>query len=272
MKVHHFNCGSFCPRLGNAVVTHCLLVETPRDGLLLVDTGFGDTIIADPQRLPWAARWQLRPRFLAHESATRRVRALGHRPSDVRHIVVTHLDGDHAGGIVDFPNASVHIHAPELEALRSNSVRYDPTLRDAAVDWRPYGVDGDRWHGFACVRPIAGLRDDVATIPLVGHTEGHAGVAIRSESGWLLHAGDAYLLASEIREPRTLGWQTRLAAWLTSSSPRLRHENVARLRSLARSHPEIAIFSSHDPAELAPFDLDPRPTVSGPTLREPSGR
>lgn len=251
MKIHHFDAGSFCPLLGGSVVTHCLLVETPHDGLVLVDTGFGEAVTADPGRLPWSARWQLRPRFRPQDAAVMQIRALGHRPSDVRHIVVTHLDGDHAGGIVDFPDATVHIHAPELAALRRGSARYDAQLRRADVRWAPYAVDGERWQGFGCVRPLPGLRDTVALVPLAGHTEGHAGVAIGSDGGWLLHTGDAYLLSDEIRNPGAVTWQTRVAAWVTSSSLRVRDENVARLQALAQGHPEIRIVCSHDPKDLA---------------------
>jgi glyoxylase-like metal-dependent hydrolase (beta-lactamase superfamily II) len=34
---------------------------------------------------------------------------LGFSPRDVRHIVLTHLDFDHAGGLDDFPWAMVHL-------------------------------------------------------------------------------------------------------------------------------------------------------------------
>ena len=59
LKVHHLNCGTMCPvcaRLINGqggwlepaqMVCHVLLIETPRDGLVLVDTGIGTRDIAD---------------------------------------------------------------------------------------------------------------------------------------------------------------------------------------------------------------------------------
>jgi glyoxylase-like metal-dependent hydrolase (beta-lactamase superfamily II) len=43
----------------------------------------------------------------------RQVEALGYSQSDVRHLLLTYLDRDHAGGIPDFPNAKVHVHRRE---------------------------------------------------------------------------------------------------------------------------------------------------------------
>lgn len=62
MRVHHLNCGCMCP-VGGALfdgysggltaclVCHCLLIETDTNGLILVDTGFGQRDIQTPERL-----------------------------------------------------------------------------------------------------------------------------------------------------------------------------------------------------------------------------
>ena len=57
----------------------------------------------------------LRPPILLGTWA-RQVEALGYSARDVRHIVVTHLDPDHAGGLSDFPDAEVHIFRAEHKA------------------------------------------------------------------------------------------------------------------------------------------------------------
>ena len=67
----------------------------------------------------------VRPLADWRETARVQVRNLGFDPEDVRHIVVTHLDLDHAGGLGDFPEAQVHIFEPEYRAA------LHPTLRES---------------------------------------------------------------------------------------------------------------------------------------------
>ena len=127
MRVHYLNCVSTCP-LGGALMDArsfrelrgrltctCLLVETP-EALVLVDTGFGLRDVADPPgRLSKFFLFLLRPEFREEYTALRQVRRLGYDPRDVRHIVLTHLDFDHAGGLDDFPWATVHMMAVERD-------------------------------------------------------------------------------------------------------------------------------------------------------------
>jgi glyoxylase-like metal-dependent hydrolase (beta-lactamase superfamily II) len=103
------------------IVAHCLLIEAGGE-LVLVDTGFGLGDCSNPGRLGRPFRALVAPVCEERESAIRQVEALGHDPGDVRHIVTTHLDLDHAGGIGDFPEAQVHVFAAELAAARSPSL------------------------------------------------------------------------------------------------------------------------------------------------------
>jgi glyoxylase-like metal-dependent hydrolase (beta-lactamase superfamily II) len=270
MRIHHLNCGTCCPVGGRLfdgasngpfghLVCHCLLIETDV-GLVLVDTGFGRKDIDHPKR-------RLSPFFLAlnniqlraEETAHAQVRRLGFDPADVRHIVVTHLDFDHAGGIEDFPNATVHVTAREKEVAdaRDGGVfvgtrRYRPQQWNGVGDWRlyPFG-GGERWFGFDAVRDLDGLPPEILLVPLAGHTWGHAGVAVRSGDGWLLHASDAYFFRGEIGDayactPGLRGYQA-----LMEVDRRARLDNQRRLRALAAEHgDEVRIFCAHDAVEF----------------------
>jgi glyoxylase-like metal-dependent hydrolase (beta-lactamase superfamily II) len=96
------------------------------------------------------------------------------------------------------------------------------------------------------------IADDVALVPLVGHTRGHCGVAVRDGAGWLLHAGDAYFFHGEV-DPQRPRSTPGLALFqrLVAIDDRARRKNQARLRELVRDHgSEVRVFSAHDPVEL----------------------
>jgi len=236
---------------------HCLLIEGD-DRLILVDTGLGVEDVNEPRRLGLLFNLMARPRLEVAETALRQVVDLGYRPSDVRHIVPTHLDLDHAGGISDFPGAAVHVHADELRAASSRSSllergRYRAAQLSAVRKWAAVKEEGDSWFGFSAVRAIPGTRDEVLLVPLPGHTRGHCGVAVRRSEDWLLHCGDAYFHHSEI-ETGSAAAPAGLQALerLMSVDGAARRANLARLRALARlTMGEVKLFCSHDPVEFA---------------------
>src|SRR5688500_8899023 len=90
------------------LTSHCLLIEGS-DSLVLVDTGYGRRDVADPRsRLAKTFLALVKPELREEMTAHHQIRALGFDPRDVRSIVLSHLDFDHAGGLDDFPNATVH--------------------------------------------------------------------------------------------------------------------------------------------------------------------
>lgn len=270
MKVHHLNCGTMRPAGGklldgepgllrrSELVAHCLLIETG-DGLVLVDTGFGTQGVARPGEWlgrPFLAMVGAKP--TAEETAVARIKALGLDPADVRHIVMTHLDVDHAGGLADFPNAVVHVRAEEHRAATSPKNAAEKNRYRAAQFahrplWSTYDESGEPWFGFEAVRSLKGLPEEILLVPLTGHTRGHTGVAVDTGEGWLLHAGDAYFFHGQL-DPVAPHCPPGLTAFQnivqTLRGPRL--ENLARLHELARDHQdEVRVFSAHSPVELA---------------------
>jgi glyoxylase-like metal-dependent hydrolase (beta-lactamase superfamily II) len=269
MRIHHLNCGCMCPvggRLWDGVsrgptaqlVCHCLLVETDASGLVLVDTGFGSRDVEDPYgRLSPLFIHMNRIRLEHRYTALAEVTSRGFSPRDVRHIVLTHLDFDHAGGLEDFPEATVHVLQPEAEAAERRDGfirrrRYRPEQWDEVGHWSFYDRGGERWFGFDAVRGLAGLPPEILMIPLPGHSAGHAGVAIDTPDGWLLNAGDAYFYRREMDAEPTC--TPGLAAYqrLMEEDRPTRLYNQERLRALANSRrSNVRIFCSHDPVELA---------------------
>lgn len=109
MSMHSISAGTMCPLgakyftgdpgLGRGlVVCHCLVIESS-DGLVLVDTGMGTEDMRHPyRRLGAPFKVGFGVKVDPTGTAIERIRGLGLDPADVRHIVPTHLDLDHAGG------------------------------------------------------------------------------------------------------------------------------------------------------------------------------
>jgi glyoxylase-like metal-dependent hydrolase (beta-lactamase superfamily II) len=265
VRVHHLGCGRLHPEPGRFVfergghrhlVCHCLLVEIG-DALVLVDTGFGRADLADPRRrLGRMFLSTVRPELDERGTAIAQLERRGLDPRAVRHIVVTHLDLDHIGGLSDFPEATVHVMRTEHEQAHARSgfhdrQRYRPVQWSHGVRWQLHDVAGDTWNGFRAVRALPGLPPEILLVPMVGHSAGHAAVAVQGADGWLLHCGDAYFHRGEL-DPRAPECPPglRFFQWLVAHDRRARLHNRERLRELARAGDGVRLFCAHDPHEL----------------------
>jgi glyoxylase-like metal-dependent hydrolase (beta-lactamase superfamily II) len=277
MNAHHLNCGTLRP-LGRrfiegvggflepaTMVCHCLLIESDQ-GLVLVDSGIGTVDLERPgRRIGRAPKAFFRPVRDPEQTAIARVRKLGFDPRDVRHAVMTHLDFDHAGGLPDFPQATVHVL--DLEYRRATEpetpldhFRYALAQFGYNPKWAIHDVrQGETWKGFHGVRPIEGISPSILMVPLVGHSHGHCGVAVETARGWILHCGDAALHRNQLDPaeppvPAGIEWFARGLA----DDDRARIANLRRLRELARQHAgEVSIFCSHDPVQMEQYVASP---------------
>jgi glyoxylase-like metal-dependent hydrolase (beta-lactamase superfamily II) len=233
---------------------HVVLVETDR-GLVLIDSGFGLGQVREPKRVGQPIKAIIRPRLEESQTAVRQVEALGFAASDVRYLVPTHLDVDHAGGLPDFPEAELHVWRPEMEEVQSPTFRERPRvmkdLFEHGPKWHPHDVDGDEWMGFESVRPLPGIDPEVLIVPLPGHTRGHSAIAVQAEDGWLLHCGDAYFHRDQVATPASCPPGLRAFQAIVGNERKRRLENEERLRELnQRKSSEIHMFCAHDPVEF----------------------
>jgi glyoxylase-like metal-dependent hydrolase (beta-lactamase superfamily II) len=250
MRIHHLNCGSLYPLFppNTRSILYCLLVETAK-GLLLVDTGFGIQDYQRPTRFIKLFTASLGMKRELDETAAYQVEKLGFSREDVRHIVLTHMHCDHAGGLRDFPDARVHLHAPEYEAIQNpvgfKERFYEPAHWSHNPKWEVYSSQEEEdWFSFRCIRVRTESTLDVRLIPLTGHTRGHCGVAIKTHQGWLLHCGDATFPFYHKNEPAPPfkplpSFVMAPPKWLEKS---LIGEQTTRLRELHEKHSDTIEF------------------------------
>lgn len=149
------------------------LIKTPTD-LILVDTGNG------------AVRQGRTLEFL---------KELGVSQEGITKILLTHMHGDHVGGLFSgddktFPHAEVYVEEAEYRFWtdRKNAARA-PSSMGACFD------NAQRfarlYHGkIHCFAPGAPIFPWLVAIPMPGHTEGHTGFLLTRGGKSLLLAGD----------------------------------------------------------------------------------
>ncbi|MGA2943568.1 MAG: MBL fold metallo-hydrolase [Xanthobacteraceae bacterium] len=129
------------------------------DKVIMIDAGAGNTMYPTLGRLPG------------------NLRAAGVDPKDVTHIVITHLHGDHANGLVDddgkphYPNAEIVVHEIELDFWTASDGANDPdkvkgNRARTRINLKPYL---DRIHR------VRGSEQYLDFVPIIapGHTPGH---------------------------------------------------------------------------------------------------
>lgn len=258
--IHHLNCGTghpvgagtFVPELKD-ICCRVLLVETP-GGLVLVDAG--PLAMASHDTIYDRGIDKVFFRFQdIKECAVNQLHQKGYKPDDVKHIILTHLDQDHLGGIVDFPKAIIHLTSKEFtykneKMSTRNRFRYRKAelLNNRMV--KPHAwASGESWHGFEYARPLDDSLPEIAMISLPGHTIGHCGVAIEMpEARIILHAGDAFYHPGELLSEADTSYGFKQFRRLIDHDHQLAMENVARLRTIKSELGErLNLVCSHAP-------------------------
>lgn len=146
-------------------------------GVVLVDSGFGQDVARRR-----GITYQRRP--------VEALAALGVSATDVTDVVLTHLHFDHAGGLVDFPAARIHLQRSDLSFYTGPYMRFPQcsgaleqadlgALSRAEAEGRLNLLDGG-----------ARLGEGIVVHHVGGHTPGSQVVDVTTEEGRVVLASD----------------------------------------------------------------------------------
>lgn len=233
------------------------VIERP-DGLVLIDTGWSRRSCAfpedDPGRITSAyLGLQVKP----EDALASQIISCGFSPDDVKHIIATHLHLDHVGGAVDFAKATFHASSAEWDAMgRGRLGGYDPRTQDLASRSKLHDLNGPAAMGFSASHD---LFDDgtVLLLDARGHTRGSIAVAVKLETGWMLHAGDAMMFVDDFRDSPELPMS--LYARVISQDVKQQRKTYACFEEAARIE-GLRVIPSHD---MAVFEALPKTREEG---------
>jgi glyoxylase-like metal-dependent hydrolase (beta-lactamase superfamily II) len=163
----------------------------------------------------------------------------GIRPGEIDRVLMTHLHGDHVGGLSAFDPRRIWVARAEwapVARLPGRLMR--PLVAPVEKDFAPQLFDfhGAPMLGFPGSWPVTSDSSIVA-LPTPGHSPGHTSYLVRRKQGDVLLAGDVTYDLPALETGRNQGF---------IADAGLQRKTLDRVLSLAKSG--VAYLPSHDPA------------------------
>jgi N-acyl homoserine lactone hydrolase len=200
------------------------VVEHPAGNVLFDSGGHPDLIDRPAHRLGAEVAAQYEVVMEPGDDVVSQLARAGLAPSDVGHVVQSHLHYDHAGGLEVFPHATAYVAREELRVCADpppgQEGFYCPADWTHRTDW--VLLDGEH-----------DLFGDgrIVVVPTPGHTLGHVSLMVHLDGGTVILASDAAYRPEELAERRLSSCYADADAMLASYDrlAALRDEHDARL-------------------------------------------
>lgn len=228
------------------------LIEHPRAGRLLFDTGYSTAFFRATQRLPYRLYRHATPVTLREEeAAVNQLAARGLRPGDIDQVMVSHFHADHVSALGDFPRArfrffpEAYAHVRGRRGLKALAAAYLPDLMPPDFEQRaqPLGESQPLPPEYAPFAEGVDVFGDESlwAVRLPGHARGQMGLLARTEAGEFFLVADASWHTGAIRDnhpPHPL-------ANLIFDDALAYRATLGRLHALSRRMPGLAMIPSH---------------------------
>ena len=245
------------------VPIHAYLIDHPKSGLILVDTGINWKQAHRHDRYYKGTLHYVLDNdeylLTREQELPAQVERLGYRCEDIRTVILTHFHEDHVGGLRYVPEAKVVAAKAEWQALKMKAfgivpIIYRPSIEAVKV-WEPVSFTSGPFHSFDASQD---LLDDgsVILLPTPGHDPGHLVVLVRMDGYEILIAGDIlytlrHLAVDEVRAIMFGG----------KFLEQQQIDSIRRIQRLRQALPNMVIVAGHDDSDyqyqlMEPFFAD----------------
>ncbi|MBK7003085.1 MAG: MBL fold metallo-hydrolase [Rhodoferax sp.] len=214
---------------------------------LLFDTGMGKQI--DGQYQQGMPMWW-RPFFKYDKpvvSAREQLDKAGIPP--LKRVILSHSHWDHAGGVLDFPQAQVSVAAAEL-ALINNPSRgpggtWESQISATTIAWETLAFQPVPFKGYP---ESLDLYQDgkVVLVPMPGHTPGSVGLFVTTDSGKVyFFIGDVAWTVAALQQGKPKFW---VAGKLVDGDAQQTQSSLEKVQALMQAEPDLVVVPAHDSA------------------------
>ena len=227
------------------IPVYCILINNPEMGWILFDTG------CHPDGMK--GRWSPMSRKVApytyseDQLLVNQLAKIGLKPEDIKHVILSHMHCDHAGGLYLFKDtANVYVNREDLmNALLLVHASQDPNAsggtvkEDVTEPVQHYHFLGNKDIEFA---------PGVELIYIPGHSAGHMGLVVHLEKETYIFPVDSLPLAQNYGPP------ARLSGIMLDSKAGM--QTIEKIQELQKKY-NAKICFSHDMDQFKTLKLAP---------------
>lgn len=232
------------------------LLQHPREGWMLWDTGYAPRMLEVTQHLPFSLYRRATPLRLRPELAVvTQLARFGLRAEDINTIFVSHFHADHIAGLRDFPTAryialeSAYADVSQRQGLNALRRGFIPALLPDDFQKRVLLLPFFNETTLPALGPTHDVCADgsLLLVELPGHARGQMGLLAHTERGDILFAADGCWLTRSIREQRPPSRLTHLFI----DDARAMWNTIQHLHDFSVTRPDVLIIPSHCPEAFA---------------------
>ena len=238
---------------------HAYLIDHPKSGLILVDTGISweqahehgryyrgtlHYVLDDDEYL-----------LTREQELPAQVGRLGYRCEDIRTVILTHFHEDHVGGLRYVPEAKVVASRAEWQALKMKAFGFIPIIYRPSIEavklWEPVSFTSGPFHSFDASQDLLG-DGSVILLPTPGHDPGHLVVLVRMDGYEILVTGDIMYTLRHLAVD-----EVRAILFGGKFLERQQIDSIRRIQRLRQALPNMVIVPGHDHTDYQYLFLEP---------------